>query len=53
MKELTGKKVVMLLDNPFLSDVRVYKEATALIEQDVFVTVLCTIDDALPEKKNE
>jgi hypothetical protein len=45
---LSGIKVIMLLDNPFVSDARVEKEAVALIEHGAIVTVWCEKNDSLP-----
>lgn len=53
MNKIIGNKVLMLLDNPFLSDVRVHKEATTLIKQGISVTVLCTIDNTLAAEEEK
>jgi glycosyltransferase involved in cell wall biosynthesis len=45
---LSSIKVIMLLDNPFVSDARVEKEAVALIEHGAIVTVWCEKSDSLP-----
>ena len=44
--------VLMLLDNPFISDARVEKEALSLIEFGVEVTVACTKEENLPNNEN-
>ena len=44
--------VVMLLDNPFLSDSRVEKEADSLIYSGFEVIVYCVSDDQLPAEEN-
>jgi glycosyltransferase involved in cell wall biosynthesis len=44
--------VVMLLDNPFLSDSRVEKEADSLINSGFEVIVYCVSDDQLPAEEN-
>lgn len=45
--DLYSSKVIMLLDNPFVSDARVEKEAIALINNGANVSVWCEIDDSL------
>ena len=47
-------KVLMLLDNPFVSDARVEKEAISLLDFGIEVTVACTQDENLPnlDKRN-
>lgn len=50
---LQTKKVVMLLDNPFVSDARVEKEITALTALGATITVLCEKSSSLPEKVNK
>ncbi len=42
-------KIVMLLDNPFVSDTRVEKEASALINFGASVTVIATINNNSPK----
>ena len=44
--------VVMLLDNTFLSDSRVEKEADSLIYSGFEVIVYCVSDDQLPAEEN-
>jgi len=38
-------KVLILLDNPFLNDRRVYLEANSLVNNGFKVTIICTIDN--------
>jgi len=51
---LSDHKVIMLLDNPFVSDARVEKEAIALINQGATVEVWCEMNAELPleEERN-
>ena len=42
----------MILDNPFVSDARVEKEALSLIDFGAEVTVACTKDEKLPNSDN-
>ena len=53
MKEakLSRMKILMLLDNSFVSDVRVDKEAASLSDSGASVTVACTIENDLPYKE--
>ena len=44
--------VVMLLDNPFISDSRVEKEADSLINSGFEVLIYCISDDHLPAEEN-
>ncbi|GAB5539361.1 MAG: glycosyltransferase [Salibacteraceae bacterium] len=41
----------MLLDNPFVSDQRVEKEAKCLVDRGVEVTVICKVGKGLPENE--
>jgi glycogen synthase len=45
---LSDHKVLMLLDNPFVSDARVEKEAIALLNQGASVEVWCEMNTELP-----
>ena len=53
MKEtrLSRMQVLMLLDNPFVSDVRVDKEAASLSKYGASVTVACSMENDLPYKE--
>lgn len=44
-------RVIMLLDNPFITDKRVYNEATALTEVGHDVTLICTCREDVPESE--
>tara|TARA_B110000285_G_C15073814_1_gene589493 strand:+ start:114 stop:1271 length:1158 start_codon:yes stop_codon:yes gene_type:complete len=44
-------QVLMLLDNPFVSDVRVDKEAASLSKYGASVTVACSMENDLPYKE--
>lgn len=50
----TNTKVCMLLDNPFVDDKRVYKEAKSLVDNEYDVTILCQMDfdGELPTEEN-
>jgi glycosyltransferase involved in cell wall biosynthesis len=50
--QLSQLKIFMLLDNPFISDARVEKEALALINAGASVTVICTHEQDLPILEN-
>ena len=53
MKNIKESNILMLLDNPFLSDVRVHKEAITLINNNIKVTILCTVDSDLTEEEQK
>ena len=44
------KKVVMLIDNPFTNDARVYKEAASLTKAGFSVVVYALYKDNLKQK---
>lgn len=50
-RDLEGLSVLMLLDNPFVSDARVEKEARTLVQQGVNLIVLGTMSDKLSREE--
>lgn len=49
---ITSVKILMLLDNPFISDLRVNKEALSLVKEGFHVTIVCTKQNGLAEEEN-
>ena len=47
-----NRKIIMLLDNPFISDSRVEKEINSLVEAGFFVDLICEIYPNLPSLEN-
>lgn len=47
------KKVAMLLDNPFVNDARVYKEAKSLVDNGFEVTIYCQESQDVPEEEKK
>jgi hypothetical protein len=45
-------RILMLLDNPFISDLRVNKEALSLVKVGFHVTIVCTKQNELAEEEN-
>ena len=46
------KDVVMLLDNPLISDMRVEKEAQSLVQAGLSVMIVCRTSTDVPEREN-
>lgn len=49
MSKESSKRVLMLLDNPYVNDRRVQRESEALAEQGYAVTLVCCVKSGCPE----